>query len=322
MFTTPAGSRGGNPNISAHSVVYETSDPAHGGWEPVCDFGFGDPSNKTIFEMEGFGDHLYVGTFNLEGYQIWRSTLRRRAALRLREDHRQGRVPRPAEPVRAQHGGRSRARSTSAAASRAAASTRQNKIGPAPPELIRIHPDGSWDLLVGDSRDTPDGRKECLSGYLPGFDNFFNGYYLAPLRARRLALRRHLRVELGARLRQPARLARGVHQHHQPRRSADDPRQPVRASTSIAATTARTGCRSRPTAWTTRTTWACARIVSSPHGLFLGTANPYGPKIMPLGGDRYVPNPRGGCEVHFAPSRRRLAMRTLARPGGGAIARP
>ena len=74
MFTTPAGSRGGNPNISAHSVVYETSDPAHGGWEPVCDFGFGDANNKTIFEMVGFGDHLYVGTLNLEGYQIWRST--------------------------------------------------------------------------------------------------------------------------------------------------------------------------------------------------------------------------------------------------------
>ena len=85
MFTTPAGSRGGNPNISAHSVVYESRDPAHGGWEPVCDFGFGDPSNKTIFEMVGFGDHLYVGTLNLEGFQIWRSTLRRRAALRVRE---------------------------------------------------------------------------------------------------------------------------------------------------------------------------------------------------------------------------------------------
>jgi len=45
-------------------------------------------------------------------------------------------------------------------------------------------------------------------------------------------------------------------------------------------------------------------MVSSPHGLFLGTANPYGPKIMPLGGDRYVPNPRGGCEVHVASGRR------------------
>jgi hypothetical protein len=42
-------------------------------------------------------------------------------------------------------------------------------------------------------------------------------------------------------------------------------------------------------------------MVSCPLGFFIGTANPFGPKIMPLGGDRYVPNPRGGCEVFFAP---------------------
>ena len=43
-------------------------------------------------------------------------------------------------------------------------------------------------------------------------------------------------------------------------------------------------------------------MVSSPHGLFLGTANP-SVRRYALGGDRYVPNPRGGCEIHFAPGR-------------------
>ncbi len=70
LYTTPAGSRGGNPNVSAHSVVYESKDPAKGQWEPVSDFGFGELGNKTLFEMAVFDDHLYVGTFNLEGYQI------------------------------------------------------------------------------------------------------------------------------------------------------------------------------------------------------------------------------------------------------------
>jgi hypothetical protein len=42
-------------------------------------------------------------------------------------------------------------------------------------------------------------------------------------------------------------------------------------------------------------------FASTPHGLFLGTANPWGPKIMPLNGDTYVHNPRGGCEVYLAP---------------------
>ena len=44
LFTTPAGSRGGNPNVSAHSVVYESKNPTQGEWEPVSDFGFGDPA--------------------------------------------------------------------------------------------------------------------------------------------------------------------------------------------------------------------------------------------------------------------------------------
>ena len=41
-------------------------------------------------------------------------------------------------------------------------------------------------------------------------------------------------------------------------------------------------------------------LVSTPHGMFIGTANPFGPKIMPLDGQYYVDNPRGGCEVFFA----------------------
>jgi len=38
-------------------------------------------------------------------------------------------------------------------------------------------------------------------------------------------------------------------------------------------------------------------LESTPYGLFLGTANPWGPNVMPLDGDRYVFNRRGGCEV-------------------------
>ena len=51
LYTTPAGSRGGNTNISGHSVVYESSDPARGGWRPVSDFGFGDVGNKSLHEV-------------------------------------------------------------------------------------------------------------------------------------------------------------------------------------------------------------------------------------------------------------------------------
>jgi hypothetical protein len=172
----PGGSRGGNPNVSAHSVVYESTDPGSGEWEPVSDFGFGDAGNKTIFEMAGFGDHLYVGTFNLEGFQIWRSTVEGPKPYVWEKVVEKGAYRGPLNqcvlslyPFKGhlyvgggiQGGG----------------VDTQNRIGPAPPEMIRIAPDGHWDLLVGESRDTPIGRKEALSGWLPGFDNFFNGYF-------------------------------------------------------------------------------------------------------------------------------------------------
>ena len=46
-------------------------------------------------------------------------------------------------------------------------------------------------------------------------------------------------------------------------------------------------------------------MASTPHGLFLGTANPFGPKVIPINGDKYIHNPRGGCEVFFAPVKSR-----------------
>lgn len=42
-------------------------------------------------------------------------------------------------------------------------------------EVLRVNPDDTWDVVVGDPRTTPDGRKlEPLSGLPNGFDNFFN----------------------------------------------------------------------------------------------------------------------------------------------------
>ncbi len=40
-------------------------------------------------------------------------------------------------------------------------------------------------------------------------------------------------------------------------------------------------------------------LISTPHGLFLGTANPFGPRVAVRREDqwRYEDNPRGGLEV-------------------------
>ena len=300
MFTTPAGSRGGNPNVSAHSVVYESTDPGSGEWEPVSDFGFGDAGNKTIFEMAGFGDHLYVGTFNLEGFQIWRSTVEGPKPYVWEKVVEKGAYRGPLNqcvlslyPFKGhlyvgggiQGGG----------------VDTQNRIGPAPPEMIRIAPDGHWDLLVGESRDTPIGRKEALSGWLPGFDNFFNGYfwrmcahegwlYMGTFEwSSVLGYVKHSRW--------PGAFSNvmsyvGMKQIFE-NTSGFDLYRSYDGENWVPVTTNGMG---NPYNMGLRT------LQSTPYGMFIGTANPWGPRVMPLDGDRYVDNPRGGCEVfrgHF-----------------------
>lgn len=295
LFTTPAGSRGGNPNVSAHSIVYESRDPANGKWEPVSDFGFGDPSNKTVFEMAPMGDHLYVGTFNLDGYQVWRTTA-------------EGEPPYHWEQVISRGAYRGalnqcvlsmcafKGQMYVGSAIQGGGIDRQNKVGPAPPELIRISDNGDWELLVGEARDTPDGYKKPLSGYLPGFDNFFNGYfwrlcehqgwlYLSTFDwsgilgyAQKGTWPQpfiNIIKELGE-------------QFILDNQSGFDLYRSYDGENWVPVTTNGMG---NPYNIGLRT------MVSTPYGLFLGTANPFGPKIIPLGGDRYVPNPRGGCEV-------------------------
>ncbi|HDZ62704.1 MAG TPA: hypothetical protein ENH40_06130 [Nitrospirae bacterium] len=299
LYTTPAGSRGGNPNVSAHSVVYESKNPFKRQWEPVSEFGFGDLGNKTIFELEAFGDHLYAGTLNLEGFQVWRTDAEGEAPYHWEKIIERGAYRGPFNqgvfcmcPFKG-------ALYVGSAIQGGGIDT-QNKIGPAPPELIRIFPDGQWDLVVGNPRDTPDGYKSPISGYLPGFDNFFNGYfwrmcehdgwlYLSSFDwswsvgyAKRETWPQgfvNLINHLGA-------------QFIFKRISGFDLYRSFDGENWMPVTINGMG---NPYNIGLRT------MTSTPYGLFLGTANPFGPRVMPLNGKRYVHNPRGGCEVFFAP---------------------
>src|SRR5262249_5517247 len=142
----------------------------------VSDLGFGDPDNQTFFEMADFNGHLYVSTLNPHsGFQVWKTRGGRkpyRWSRVITNGAFRGNLNEIAISMcvfdgalyvgtAIQHGGYARA----------------NAVGPAAPELIRIYPDDSWDLIVGRERWTPVGRKFPLSGRGPGFDNPFNGYF-------------------------------------------------------------------------------------------------------------------------------------------------
>lgn len=306
LYTTPAGSRGGNTNVSGHAVVYESRNPAGGQWEPVSPFGFGDLGNKSLHEMCAWGDHLYVGTLNMSGFQLWRSTCEGEAPYTwervLEQGAWRGKLNQGVlsmQPFRGslfigtgiQGGGIDKA----------------NNIGPAPPELLRLHPDMSWDLIVGVPRDTPDkGWIEPLSGRHAGFDNFFNGYfwrmcvhddwlYMSTFEwSTVLGYVKHSRwpgafsdllAYVGPKALMDNQSGFDLYRSH-------DGENWVPVTINGMGNPYNMGLRT---------------LQSTPYGMFIGTANPWGPRVMPLDGDEYVDNPRGGCEVFLGKSEVDLA---------------
>lgn len=176
LFTSPTGSRGGKPNQTGVPVVYESRDPAKGQWQAASLPGFGDPGNEAVFTLCPFRDQLYAATFNCAGFQIWRSDCLGDPPYRWTKILEQGAYRGSLNQVGASMVVFNDALYVSTGIQNGGHDL-DNHIGPAASELIRIHPDDSWDLIVGTPRDTPDGRKEPLSGLPSGFGNLFNGYF-------------------------------------------------------------------------------------------------------------------------------------------------
>lgn len=175
LYAPPAG-EGIQFNSNRTGVLMRSKDPRPGNWEVAGDLGFGDPNNNGIFMMTQANGQLYAGTFNhFEGYQIWTTPPCGASPLQWRKVIDRGAHRGPLSEIAMgmcefngalyvgssiQNGGYDRT----------------NLVGPGAGEIIRIWPDDSWDLLVGMPRDTPDGMKYPLSGLGPGFDNIFAGY--------------------------------------------------------------------------------------------------------------------------------------------------
>ena len=297
LFTSPTGRAGGDPNTSGRPSIYASEDPVNGGWEIVNPPGFDDPGNVGIFEMIGCGDFLYAGTANLRGYQIWRT--------------RAEGVP-PFEWECVIYNGAHRGPLNQGVASfcihdglvYAGSGIQHGGIdlvtgaGPAPPELIRIYPSGEWDLIVGRPRETPDGNKVPLSGYNPGFDNFFNGYFWR--------MESHQGwIYLGT-------FDWSVMMRYANKSQWPGPFRRTLERIGIERLIAQTGgadlYRSRDgDNWMPVTTngfdnaynYGIRTLQSTPYGLAVGCVNPFGPKVGTWDGDKfaYQDNPRGGMEI-------------------------
>ncbi|MCW2537966.1 MAG: putative NAD-dependent epimerase/dehydratase, partial [Modestobacter sp.] len=306
LYVLPAG-EGITLNSSRASVIMRSPDPAHGPWAPACEPGFGETGNTGVFELAVFAGHLYAGTFNAEdGYQVWKTPATGGAPCRW---------------TKVLHGGALRGPENEIAMSMAVfygalfigsaiqngGYDRVNRVGPAASELVRVHPDDTWDLIVGEPRRTSDGVKEPLAGLGPGFDDPLAGYFwrmavhdgwlylstfdwtvFLPFAGRPSAFASHLIERSGAD--ELARREAGFELW----RTAD-------GVTWFPVT--RTG-------FGNPYNYGARSLLPTSRGLLVGTANPFAPEAPArfVTGWAHVPNPRGGAEMW-------VGRRDVARPG-------
>jgi nucleoside-diphosphate-sugar epimerase len=295
LFAAPAG-EGTTWNTTRDPAILRCADPVAGRWETACPPGFGDPANTGIFELTVFNDHLYAGTFNYyDGFQIWKTPATGAGPCRWTKVLEQGAYRGNFNETTMgmcpfngalyvgsgiQNGGYDRT----------------NLIGPAAGEMIRIYPDDSWELLVGTPRQTPDGIKYPLSGMGPGFDNIFAGYIwrMAVHEGWLYASTFDWSMFLPYARRPPPGVKRLMHRFGM--------EQMLRCGSGFQLWRSQDGRNWVPV---TRTgmgnpyNHGGRTLLSTPHGLFLGTANPFGPEVAAKlsTGWIYVPNPSGGAEV-------------------------
>lgn len=293
LYTAPSGAAGGKVNDAGVAIIYETDDPAQGEWRPVNEPGFGDPSNVTIYELTGFGDYLYSGSGTLEGFQVWRTRAEGKPPYQwtrlIRDGAGRGSVNQGVIsmiPFKGclyigggiQNGGYDN----------------RYKIGPAASEILRMYPDGSWDIVVGNARD----GKQPLSGLNAGFNNYFCGYLWK------------MGIHNGW-------LYAGTLDWSVILSFSRPEEKKTRGSRILSAVGTDNIVKAKGGAEIWRTfdgenwlpvtrngfnnpyNFGIRNIVSTPYGVFIGTANPYGPRVGKWtdGTWSYVDNPQGGLEI-------------------------
>jgi hypothetical protein len=297
LFIAPTGSRGGgNMNVSAVPVVYESHDPRQGQWREASEPGFGDGKNESIFSLCSSSDWLYAGTFNCEGFQVWRTDAMGDPPYHWTQVLKHGAGRGPLNQIALsmaffkgalyvgsgiQNGGYDRI----------------NNIGPASPQLIRLFEDGRWDLIIGNAVETSEGFKEPLSGLLDGFGNSFNGYfwrmaehegwlYLGTYDSSGLLGW----IELDELHDDAKHLLEGIGINNI---------MNFRGSELWRSYDGENWLPVDRKGFNNSFNCGVRNLISSPAGLFVGTANPFGPRIATRVGNEwvYVDNPRGGLEV-------------------------
>ncbi len=301
LFTSPTGVRGHGVdfviNVSGMPVIYASEDPANGGWTPVCEPGFGNPDNEGVFVLAVFGNRLYAGTFNNHGFEIWCSDC-------------EGKPPFAWTKVIDRGAGRGSENQVAATmrvfkgnlyvgtAIQNGGNDLSNKIGPAGSEILRIHPDHSWDLVVGQTRSDREHSRSPISGLPAGFGNVFNGYIWSMQEHDGWLYVGTMNSTIWVRF-------LNADAYSEPVRKILDQVGPENIVEHEAGCTLWRSADGENWLPVTKTGFdnpynlGVRNMVSTVHGLFVAVANPFGPRVAVNrdGQWGYEDNPRGGCEI-------------------------
>jgi SAM-dependent methyltransferase len=310
LYTLPTGRDSGidGSHVSQPAAVLESSDPLRGGWKPVSLPHFGDAENVQLVDIEVFNDHLYVGTMNpYEGYQIWKTDARGTPPYQWKRVVTQGAYRGKMNEIAGSFCVFNGSLYVGAAIF-AGGYDRIYNIGPGAPEVIRLHPDDSWDLIVGEPRNTPLGLKVPLGGLGPGFNNPFTGYIWRMcvhdgwLYVGTMVWSPFLRF--AAQDRWPEKLKKLV--------TTIDIDRLLESYAGFDLWRTRDGINWAPvtlSGFGNPYNPGIRSMVSTPHGLFACAVNVFGPEVAVKreAGWRYELNPRGGLEIwlgtHDPPNR-------------------
>ena len=144
-------------------IVLEAADPARGNNH----FRFVSPQDLRVFELAVFRGFLYVGTMDrIHGYSVWKTDAT-------------GPPPYHFTPVVTDGAGRGAVMQSVVSMQVFQDCLYVGSCGWFPQllppcELIRIHPDDRWELVVGSPRRTPQDIKVPISGLPDSFGNPFN----------------------------------------------------------------------------------------------------------------------------------------------------
>lgn len=161
-------------NHGREARVFVSDDPRSGRWVEAAPPGFGDPTNLAVYTLRPAFGRLYAGTGNPDrGFQLWQTAAR-------------GTPPFAWTPVIVDGAGAFNYNYSICAMVEFKGALyvgggisgfgydKTHDVGPASCELLRVYPDGKWDLIAGQMRFTPDGLKVPLSLLGPGLGDFFN----------------------------------------------------------------------------------------------------------------------------------------------------